>query len=152
MPVAILVWLLLKYCCRCCWNCCCCVCCWRCCDCNERCSFLLWVVVCSVNYQSLCRFKTYSSFLLLQQLFIGVWATWSVDLCFCRLKAYSTFFLLQQLLICFWAAGSVALFFGVISFKDCFSWIFMQFQTQASIPNILSLMGNIAIYKGPFLV
>ena len=95
VPIAILVWVLLKYCCRCCWNCC-----WRCCDCKGRCSFLLWVAVCSVDYQGLCRFKAYSTFLLLQQLFVGVWATRSVDsLCLCRFKAYSTFFILQQLFV-----------------------------------------------------
>ena len=120
--------------------------------------------MCSVDYQGLCRFKAHSTFLLLQQLFVGVWATGSVDflclyrfkaystffllqrlfvgvwatgsvdfLCFCRFKAYSTFFLLQQLFIGVWAARSVALFFGVISFSNFSSWIFMKFQTQASV-------------------
>ena len=84
-----------------------------------RCSFLLWAAMCLVDYQGLCRFKAYSTFLLLQQFFVGVWSTKSVDfLCLSRFKAYSTFFLLQQLFVGVWAAGAVALFFGVISFSN----------------------------------
>jgi hypothetical protein len=99
--------------------------------------------VCSVDYQGLCRFKAYSTFFLLQQLFVDVWATGSVDfLCLCRFKAYSTFFLLQQLFVGVWAAGSVALFFGVISFSDFSSWIFMKFQTQVSVMLHLEFEGG----------
>ena len=92
-------WLLLKYCCGCCWNCC-----RRCCDWKGSYSFLLWAAVCSVDYPGLCRLTVYSTFLLLQQLFVGVWG-----------------------------AGSVLLFLGVISCSNFSSWIFMQFQIQASV-------------------
>ena len=106
------------------------ICYWRCCDCKGKCSFLFWATR-SVDFLCLCRFKAYSTFFLLHQLFVGLWATGSVDfLCLCRLKAYSTFFLLQQLFVGVWAAELVASFFGVISFSDFSSWIFMKFQTQ----------------------
>jgi uncharacterized membrane protein len=83
--------------------------------------------VCSVDYQGLCRFKAYSTFLLLQQLFVGVWATRSVDsLCLCRFKAYSTFFILQQLFVGVQAVRSVALF-GLSKYLVVVSLVFIPF-------------------------
>ena len=83
--------------------------------------------MCSVDYQCLCRFKAYSTFFLLQQLFVSVWATRSVDsLCLCRFKAYSTFFILQQLFVGVWVVESVALF-GLSKYLVVVSLVFISF-------------------------